>query len=154
MSVATAFASSRTRIVHACLAVAFAIGLFPLLRAAEAPRQRFDVAAGAAEPSIKLFSAQSGRQVIAPTDLLRGVRTEAVTGEFTAREALERMLTRTGLVARLDDSTGAFAIVRSVAQGDPAPRSEAPSTRAVPGAADTAAPAASGDDRVVLTPLP
>ena len=152
MSAATAFGYSRAQIVHACLAVAFAMGLFPLLRAADAPKQQFNVAAGAAEPSIKVFSAQSGRQVIAPTDLLQGVRTQAAIGNFTAREALERMLSSTGLAARFDNATGAFAIVRSVSPIGPAPSGEA-RTQTAPTGPNAATRGANGDGRVVLTPF-
>lgn len=75
-----------------------------------ASKLKFDIPAGAAETSLKLFSEQSGRGVIFSTELLRGVRTNSVQGSYTIGEALGVVLARTGLIATLDESTGAFAI--------------------------------------------
>jgi outer membrane receptor protein involved in Fe transport len=88
--------------------------------------QRFNIAAGAAEVALKQFSTQSGRPVIVPTSLIEGVRTRTVTGEFTAQAALDRMLASTGLVAQLDETSGAFAIVRGTPSLPPTPAVVAP----------------------------
>lgn len=76
-------------------------------------KQKFDLQAGAVEPVLKAFSAQSGRQVIVPTELVNGLRTTDVKGDFTPREALNKLLTGTGLVVAEDEKTGAFAIKRA-----------------------------------------
>ncbi len=89
-----------------CLGVLLAVD--PV--AAAEPTQTFDVPAGAAEPALKLFSQQSGRGVIFSTDRLAAVKTNAVRGAFTAREALDRLVAGTGLVVTADPGTGAFAL--------------------------------------------
>lgn len=70
----------------------------------------FDLPAGDAESAIKLFSQQSGRGVIAGTNVVKGVKTNAVKGEFTAAEALTMMLDGTGLVGNEDRKSGTFAV--------------------------------------------
>jgi outer membrane receptor for ferric coprogen and ferric-rhodotorulic acid len=66
--------------------------------------------ASAAATSIKLFSEQSGRGVIAGTDLVKGVRTNPVRGELTAADALNQMLAGTGLLGIEDSTSGTFAV--------------------------------------------
>lgn len=81
------------------------------------PKHTFNVPAGPAEISLKLFSEQSGRGVIFSTDSLKDVRTQGVQGDFTAREALDRMTQGTALVVTHDSRSGAFA-VRLPAKGE------------------------------------
>lgn len=107
--------------ITACAALASAVTLF----AATTGTLRFNIAAGAVELALRQFSTQSGRQVIAPTALLQGVRTQPVKGEFSAQAALDLMFARTGLVARLDRTSGAFAIVRADKEVAPAPKAVA-----------------------------
>jgi hypothetical protein len=77
----------------------------------------FDISAGSAEAALKTFSAQSDQQVIAPAELLAGVRTAAVRGNFTPAHALEQMFVGTALAAVA--SNGAFAIVPRTAPKPP-----------------------------------
>jgi hypothetical protein len=70
----------------------------------------YDVPADNAERSLKLFSRQSGRGVIAASAAVHAVRTNAVKGEMTAASALSRMLKGTGLIATQDEKNGAFAV--------------------------------------------
>jgi iron complex outermembrane recepter protein len=79
---------------------------------ANAQKKSFKVAAGDAAASLKQFSQQSGEQIVFPLETVRGITTNAVNGELTAREALDRMLAGTGLLVVQDDRTGAFAIRR------------------------------------------
>jgi len=88
------------------------------LRAGEDDKRNFDLPAGQAEPSLKQFSEQSGHQLLFPTELVKGVRTNAVKGEFTSREALDRMLANTSLTAGQDMKTGAFAVWRGTNETD------------------------------------
>lgn len=88
----------------------------PVLGAARTSRQIFSLPAAAAEKALRAFSAQSGVQVIFPTDLAAGIRTAAVHGEFTASEALERMLAGTNLEAVVDQKTGNLRIRRADAR--------------------------------------
>ena len=97
-----------------CLLMLAAVALPPTpADAAEAVKRRFDLPANSAETSLKRLSEQSGVEVLYPTNFVRGVRTNPVKGEFTAREALERMLAGTGLVAAQDEKTGALTVQRS-----------------------------------------
>jgi TonB-dependent receptor len=80
--------------------------------AATALRRNFDVPADLAAVSLKVFSAQSGLEVLIPSALSRSTRTHPVRGEMTPREALFRMLEDTDLEADEDTRTGAFAVRR------------------------------------------
>ena len=92
---------------YTCLALFLtATALF----AATDARPTFDVPAGAAGPALQLFSTQSGRGVVFSPDTLSAVKTNAVRGAFTAREALDRLVANTGLLITADEKTGAFAV--------------------------------------------
>src|SRR5690606_3703777 len=73
---------------------------------AEAKRS-FDLPRGDAAATLSQFGGASGRQIIYMMDKVRGEQTNAVTGEFSPREALERMLAGTALSAWQDSETGA-----------------------------------------------
>lgn len=88
------------------LALCCALPLF----SAENAKRAFDLPAGTAEISLKKFSEQSGIEVLFATRLVGQVATNAVRGEFTDREALERLLAGTNLIAKRDARTGALTI--------------------------------------------
>ncbi len=103
-----------------------AVSVFALLIAAlpissavaadtSAARKTYDLPAGSADQALRLFSEQSGIQVIFPSEVVRNVRANAVQGTLTSREALERMLTGTGLVAVPDAKTGALTVRKETA---------------------------------------
>src|SRR5687767_4445470 len=79
---------------------------------APAAKQTFNIPAAHAEKSLKMLSAQSGRQVLFPTEAVEGVRTKGVTGEMTAADALGKMLEGTLLVGIEDDQTGSLTVRR------------------------------------------
>lgn len=85
-----------------------------LATAAPTTPMTFDVPADSAEKALRLFSRQSGLEVVFASEVTRGVRTKAVQGEMPARQALDAMLTGTGLVV-FEDKTGAFSIQRGPA---------------------------------------
>ncbi|MGH7958139.1 MAG: TonB-dependent siderophore receptor [Opitutaceae bacterium] len=115
------------QLIHlSCLLLSFAC-ILPAYSADAEVKRVFNVPAGPAEQSLKLFSEQSGRGVIFSTDSLKDARTKAVQGEFTAREAIDRMVDGTALVVTLDEKTGAFGIKR-----DSGPNAER-AAQAVPG---------------------
>ena len=91
------------------LVVALAISA----RAADESKKAYDLPAGDAVSALKQFSAQSGRETLFAADALRGVKTSALKGDFTPKEALDRLRAQTGLVATQDGKTGAFAVVRT-----------------------------------------
>ena len=86
---------------------------------AEAPRKSFDVPAGDAIATLKQAAQQAGMEIMFPAATVQGVKTAAVKGEFTPREALDQMLKDTGLVAVQDEKTGALAVKK-----DPLPNAE------------------------------
>ncbi|MCX6951248.1 MAG: TonB-dependent receptor [Verrucomicrobia bacterium] len=80
--------------------------------AADAPKKSFQIPAGDAVVTLKRFSEQSGEQIVYPVDAVRGIQTKAVSGDLTARDALDRLLSGTELRVVQDAKTGALAIQR------------------------------------------
>ena len=80
--------------------------------AASAPRRVFQIPTGDAATTLKRFCDQSGEQIVFPIDLVRGVQTNAVQGEMSAREALDRLVANTGLVVVVDARSGALSVGR------------------------------------------
>lgn len=97
------------RLAGFLLVLLFAVGL----SAAEPVRKNFDVPAGDAAATLRQFAEQSGEQVVFLVNKVRGVATKPVRGEFTAREALERMIAGTDLALVQDEQTGALTVNRS-----------------------------------------
>lgn len=81
--------------------------------AAESPRQNYNIARGDAANTLKRFAKESGQQVVYLVDAVRGVTTNAVAGEFTAREVIERMVANTALIVVRDEKTGALMVDRA-----------------------------------------
>lgn len=106
-------------IVAAC----YALGATTTAVAADAERKNYDIPRDDAAGTLKRFAEESGKQVVYLVDLVRGATTNAVKGEFTAHEALHRMVADSGLAAIEDEKTGALMISR-------APRPEPPPARA------------------------
>src|SRR3954453_14308917 len=80
------------------------IGLTPLFFAltsinveAAGPHRHFDLEAGDASLMLNEFSRQSDMQVLFDFNILRGMKTHAVTGEFDVSDALTSMLKGTNL---------------------------------------------------------
>ncbi len=84
-----------------------------LAAAAGSPRQWFDFPGGEAAETLRRFADESGRQVIYLVDAVRDVTTNAVRGEFTARQVLDRMVTGTALEVVEDAATGALLVKRA-----------------------------------------
>jgi TonB-dependent receptor len=81
--------------------------------AAEPQKRAFDIAAGNAAETLKHFATQADREIMFPVEPIAGVRTHAIRGRFAPREALERMIERTGLTFVEDVQTGAFMVKRA-----------------------------------------
>lgn len=94
----------------------FALAL-PGISFAAAPQVRFDLPADSAEASLKRLSRQSGVAVLFPTDVVSGIRTNAVHGEMTARAAIDALLAGTALVAVEGKSTGSLSVQRKEPAG-------------------------------------
>jgi hypothetical protein len=104
--------SSRVRLpwLAALFALAVSLGF-----AAEAVRS-FDIPAGDAATTLKQAAKQGGVEIVFPATTVRGVQTAAVKGDFSATEALNRMLAGTDLVLVKDQKSGALTVNRVAAE--------------------------------------
>jgi iron complex outermembrane receptor protein len=78
--------------------------------ASELERRSIDVPAGDLAVALRTLAAQSGVEFFYPTDLVKGLHTEGVSGELTPQEAVARLLRGTPLVFREDETSGALLI--------------------------------------------
>jgi outer membrane receptor protein involved in Fe transport len=81
----------------------------------------YNLPRGDAATTLSQFAGASGRQIVFMMDKVRGEQTNAVVGEFAPREALDRMLAGTALIAVQDEATGAFVIKRNPPPPRPRP---------------------------------
>lgn len=79
--------------------LACAVAITMAASADEEQRRHYDLPAGEAAATLRQFAEISGREILFAAEVVRGVRTPAVQGEFTALEALQRMLAETNLYA-------------------------------------------------------
>jgi outer membrane receptor protein involved in Fe transport len=82
--------------------------------------REFDIPAGDAAEAFRRFSESSGKELLYASEIVRGIRTTPLRGEFTPREALERMLAGTDLVAAVEPRSGALIVKRK--NGSSAPQ--------------------------------
>ena len=75
--------------------------------------RQFELESGPAEAALNEFAVQTGLQVLFPTELTTGVETNTVRGHYSVREALNRMLSDTGLSAKYNENTGVIEIARA-----------------------------------------
>ena len=152
-SLPTPQASEKRRATRA-LVVALTLGLAALASAADAAKRSFNVPAADAEKALKVFSEQARLEVLFPTALVLGVRTQSVSGDLPPRDALTQMLAGTGLVAVQDEKTGALSL-RSGAKEPTSKNVEAdPSRAARPiGPADVAKATSTSDGVIELSPF-
>lgn len=80
--------------------------------AEEAARKNYAIPAGPAVETLKAFTQQSGEQIVYPVEAVQNVRTNAVNGEFSARDALEALVAGTELRVVQDAATGALGLRR------------------------------------------
>lgn len=83
-------------------------------------KKPIDVTTGFASETLKNFARQTDREIVFSPETVGSVKTNAVKGEFSPKEALDVMLADTGLVATQDAKTGAFA----VRKGPPVPNGQ------------------------------
>jgi len=93
-------------------------------------RISFNVPSDVAEYSLKMFSTQSGREVLYDSDAVGRVTTNPVKGSYVPREAIDLMLANTKLMATEDRKTGAFVVQRRAA--DPDPKTDQPTAPTAP----------------------
>ena len=121
------------RLFFTLLLALVAVTLSP---AAPAPDQRtFNLASERAEKSLDQFISQSGVGLVVNSNILDGVVTNAVQGDYTPAEALRLLLAQTGLVAERDGEHGAFVVRRE----NPSPSAGSRTQPGQPAAEETAA---------------
>jgi hypothetical protein len=118
------------------------------LQAADAAVKPFDVPSGAASRTLKLFAQQSGREIVFSAESIGGTATNAVRGELTARDALDRMTAGTGLTVGVDEKSGLFSVRKETTVPN-APRA----TAAAPALARPSQDAGEEPKAVVLSPF-
>ena len=90
-------------------AAAFCFSFVAALLAAEV-RIAFDVPSGEARDTLKKFAQQASREIVFSP--VGAIQTQAVKGQFTVREALDRLLAGTDLTAFEDAKTGGVVVRR------------------------------------------
>lgn len=103
-----------------------------------APRT-YDLPAGEATRTLRLFAEVSDCEILFAAQAVRGVTTNAVRGEYTALEALDRMLAGTRLQAMPDEMSAAIA-VRPIARTPGLTSSRSLDAQAQPGPARNGKP--------------
>ena len=94
--------------------------------AADPTKIRFALPEGDATVTLRQFSQQARTPIVYPVDAVRGVKTNPVQGEFTARAALDRMVAGTALIVSQDAVTGALTVGRAARPPAHGPRSTSP----------------------------
>lgn len=135
--------------------ILFLTGLFLTLPspAAEAGKRVYDVPSGDARTTLKLFAEQSGQEIIYPAENVAGVKTNALQGEFTPREAIDRLVADTSLSATSAKS-GAIAVNRKSDLGAQLPaqgKNVAPGGDS--GLTTRFGASTNGDETIVLSPF-
>ena len=97
-----------------------------VVAAAAEQKRSYDLPRGEAATMLARFAEQSGRPVLFAMDKVRGARTNAVVGEFSPAEALDRLLAETELIATIDRATGDIVVSRRPPPAPPGGRDSAP----------------------------
>ena len=92
--------------------------------AVESGARLFEVPAGSAAKTLRVFAEQSGQQVVFMEDSVKDENTNEIKGKFIPRKALDQMLAGTNLVAEQDKSD-ALAVRRVPPPARPSPPAEA-----------------------------
>lgn len=101
----------------AALLLAFAATAHAQTAAAPAspPRLSIDMAPAPLDRAIGMLAQQAGVHVLLSSELAQGHTAPALRGEFTAREALERLVSGSGLVVHTQDGGKTFTVERAPA---------------------------------------
>jgi iron complex outermembrane recepter protein len=87
--------------------------------AAQNAKKPFQIAAADGAVALEIFADQANTAVVYLVEQVRGVRTNAIRGEFTPREALDRLVANTPLTVSQDARTGALMINRTARREQP-----------------------------------
>lgn len=101
----------------------------PTTAAVESANYAFDIPAENAETALRTFAEQADTQFVFSADKVKGVRTNALRGNYAPREALDRLVSGTELFVVQDSGTGALTVDRNrsqaIPQNSPTPQNEA-----------------------------
>jgi hypothetical protein len=113
-------------LVSPCSSVIVAIGGFLAsvspTRAAGSDLKAYAFPRADAADTLRRCADESGMQLVYLVDTVRGVTTNAIRGEFAAREALTALLANTGLALVEDTKTGALMVNRVAVVSAPSER--------------------------------
>jgi len=118
------FLSSRLLVAVMALGL-FALPVMAQTGAAQSDKRRFDIPADTADRSLKLFSTQSGVDVVFTPETVASAKANAVKGDYTPLEAAQLLVAGTGLVVSQEGGNGAFLVNRG---SDPNVQKVAPAT--------------------------
>jgi iron complex outermembrane receptor protein len=106
------------------LAIGSAVAAIAIASPALAQATRFNVPAQGVASAVRLFARQAKVQIMVSGHVAEGRHTQALAGAMTIDQALERMLAKTGLAARMTGA-GAYVIVADAhADGQPVPAAD------------------------------
>src|SRR5688572_21533783 len=108
------FRRSFLSFVYTCFYLALA-AICPFVRAADARSRAFNLPADHADKSLQRFAAQAGAEVMFATAAVAGIRTNPVVGEFSPREALNRLIADKPLMVVEESKSGTFVVARRAA---------------------------------------
>lgn len=108
-------------IARSLFATVLFLGLALCGQAAESAKKAYALPADDAAIVLRQFSEQAGVEIVYSAEAVRGVQTNAVAGEFTPLEAVNRLIAGTDLLAVQDAKTGAIAVNRAAALKEAAP---------------------------------
>jgi iron complex outermembrane receptor protein len=106
------FLTRRRRSVKCAFVIWLFVTAVGWIFAAGGEVKRFDLPAGDAALTLELFARQSGEQLVYLVDNVRGQTSSAVHGEYSALDALERMLRGTTLTVHRDGRDGPMTVAR------------------------------------------
>ena len=122
----TPFLLRMCRSVDAIRRVVLLLVLAALVPAAQAQatassttKRSYTIPPGDATETLRRYVDQSGEQIIYVVPVVRGVKTNEVMGEFSAREAIELMVAKTDLIVVEDPKTSALMIMRKTQSRSP-----------------------------------
>jgi iron complex outermembrane recepter protein len=105
---------SRPRVLRVCFTCLHFVLVACSLSAAQPAKRSFDIPAGLAEATLRQFADQAGGQFIFSAIKVAGVRTNPIRGDFTPRDALDRLVAGTDLRVIHDERTGALTVDRVI----------------------------------------
>src|SRR5258708_12772627 len=86
----------------------FALPVVALAKEAQSTKKHFDIPSDAADRSLRVFSTQSGVDVVFVPETVASAKANAVKGDYTPLEAARLLVAGTGLVVSQEGGNGPF----------------------------------------------